>query len=294
MKTTMELTLLELGFKAFDPHELLVHFVARELGFYRGEGLEVRVRDVTFASGSELQIVPFMAACGSALVNALKGGKDRVLMVSTDFPMFWLYAQEELQQVADLKGKTLATYPAPAPPALFLRLALKKYGLDADRDVRLFPARDDGVRLGLLRLGEAQAALISSAVSPLRLSALNLHPLLFLGREIRVPTTGVAAGCDLLERDPDLVRRFLRATRQGLKAVRGEPARVVPVLARLLAEETPAAEQAYRRLRDLYTRSGRSTPEILENGVRLAASALDVAMPDDPGTVYDFSYQPPE
>jgi hypothetical protein len=42
------MTTITLGFKAFDPHELLCHFVADMAGLYRRESLQVELADITF------------------------------------------------------------------------------------------------------------------------------------------------------------------------------------------------------------------------------------------------------
>jgi len=53
-----------------------------------------------------------------------------------------------------------------APPAHFLRMIIKSVGLDPDRDLSIEAVRDDRARLGLLRSGDAVAAIISAAVLP--------------------------------------------------------------------------------------------------------------------------------
>lgn len=50
----MPLKTNRLGFKAFDPHELLCHFLAEHSGYYRDAGLQVELSDITFTPDTEL------------------------------------------------------------------------------------------------------------------------------------------------------------------------------------------------------------------------------------------------
>ena len=76
-----------LGFKAFDPHELLCHFVAAEGGLYSRHGIRVRLVDITFVPDAELPAELFQVSCGAALAGALQGNGQRVVFVATDRPM---------------------------------------------------------------------------------------------------------------------------------------------------------------------------------------------------------------
>lgn len=99
---------MRLGFRAYDPHVLLVHFVAERAGLYGS--LEVTLVDLRRREQPHDAAV----ACGSALFAALAGAAIRVLLSAATAPMFWLYGA----------GSRIATYPPGAPPGRFLKLAL--------------------------------------------------------------------------------------------------------------------------------------------------------------------------
>ena len=156
---------IECGIKAFDIHELLCHFVAKRCGFYVAAGLDVRLVDTTFTPDERLPDADFFqVACGAAFQS--RTVPFRIFLAAVTKPMFWLYAGARIAAVEQLAGKRIATYPALAPPYWFNRIALRNHGLDPDHDVEMLPARDDVARLGLLREGAVDAALISSAISP--------------------------------------------------------------------------------------------------------------------------------
>jgi len=200
---------MRLGFRARDPHELLVHFVAGRAGLYREAELEVELVDLR--AGER----PYDAtcACGTALFQALAGRPVEILLIASPAPLFWLYGRRG----ADLDGAPIATYPPAAPPARFLALALALSPALGAR-ATFMPAGDDAARLALIRSGEADAVLLSSATPPPRVPG-DLALLFCVADRIRVPTTGVAAA---RERDP-AVERLVEAHRRALALLASKP-----------------------------------------------------------------------
>jgi hypothetical protein len=195
---------VELGFRAYDPHELLPHAVARRHGLYEQAGVHVRLRDLTFGPDDALQV-----SCGSALLAALGGAERRVLLVAARAPLFWLAGRAPLEP-----GATVASYPEGSPPALFARLVVGP-------EAALVPARDDAARIGLVRDGAADAAVVSSAVPPSRLEAAGLRELEAFTDVLRVPTTGLAAK-GLADGEADAVGAALRGALRLLASDPGE------------------------------------------------------------------------
>ena len=173
---------LRLGFRAFDPHELLVHFVAERAGLYRDVEVDVELLDLRAGERPH----DATCACGSALFQALEGAPIEIVLIASKAPLFWLYGRG-----SHIDGARIATYPPGAPPARFLELAL-------DRRVMFVPARDDAARLALVSEGEVDGVLLSSATPPGRLPA-GLTEIFCLADRVRVPSTGIAAP---RERDP--------------------------------------------------------------------------------------------
>ncbi|MBA3246009.1 MAG: hypothetical protein H0T61_12655, partial [Actinobacteria bacterium] len=117
---------LELGFKAFDPHELLPHFVARRRGFYAEEDVEVRLVDI--ALRPDVPPPPAQVSCGAAALAVAAGAPARIVFVACAAPLFWLYGCG-VEPLAD--GARVAAYPELAPPAHFLRTLLERRSVSA-------------------------------------------------------------------------------------------------------------------------------------------------------------------
>jgi hypothetical protein len=168
---------VSVGFRAFDPHELLVHFLAEHAGLYPELGIEVELVDLRRAEAPHDATV----ACGAALFHAIGGAPVEILLIASAAPLFWLYGR------AALPGSRVASYPPGAPPARFLELALGE-------SATFLTARDDAARLALVRSGQADSALLSSATPGPRVP--DLRQLFCLADRVRVPSTGIAAPPD--------------------------------------------------------------------------------------------------
>src|SRR5262245_4990544 len=103
---------LQLGFKAFDFHELLCHFIAMRAGLYLQHGLQVSLVDTTFIPDDKLPSDLVHAACGAALAMWLRGAPYRVVCVAIDRPMFWLYGRSEYAGIDSLRGARIAGFPS--------------------------------------------------------------------------------------------------------------------------------------------------------------------------------------
>ena len=55
------MTTVQLGFKAFDAHELLCHFIAAKAGLYQRHRLQIELVDITFAIDTDLPQDMFQA-----------------------------------------------------------------------------------------------------------------------------------------------------------------------------------------------------------------------------------------
>jgi len=276
-----------LAFMAHDVHELGCHFVARHAGLYQRHGLKPRLLDAAVMTGN-LPERSFQAACGAALAAWLKGTDIKVIFAATDRPMFWLYGQQGVNDVTDLRRARIAGYPAAAPPAAFLRELLARRGL-ADAGTEILPARDDVARLGMLKDGSVAAALLSSAIAPDVMAGLGFTQLIFLGDELRVVTTGLAVTPGFWQREPGLSAAMCRCYADAQALIHNDPDSLSAALRAAVVPVQGLADGLAAVLRDCYTRDGRSPLENVMAGVGLMAAALGVSKIRPAGDLYDFS-----
>ena len=256
-----------LGFKAFDCHELLCHAIAQSAGFYSDKNLSVQLVDTSFVPDEALPENTLHANCGAALASFLTGKKRKVVFVACDKPMFWLYTGLDVTTVSDLGQARVASFPDTAPPALFLRKLLS----DSGASCGLLPSRDDVARLGLLRSGSVDAALLSSLYLPYQIESWGLKTLAFVGDKLRLPSTGLAVPDEMIEREPCLVATMVEIFQRSMKAIFDDDAVLSHVLRDtfLMAEE--GLEQARETIRKCYNPFGFSDETPLQEAVDAVA-----------------------
>lgn len=278
------------GIKAFDIHELVCHLLAKRLGFYADEDLDVRVIDVTFTPDDKLPTENyFQVACGAAYLGRREGFAFKVLFAATARPMFWLHARSGIDSIEQLAGKRLASYPSVAPPHYFNRVALRNHGIDPDRDLDFWPCRDDIIRLALLREGDVDAALISSAVSPVSVRRLGFHTISWMGDEQTFVTTGVATLESILRDQPDVIDGIVRAFSRSLDIVNTDPDRTTEVIADVLQLPESLAAETYRLFHPAFTTNGRVATGDLESGLELVGAEVTKGQTVRVADLYDFS-----
>jgi hypothetical protein len=269
---------VHLGFKAFDPHELACHFVARRAGLYAARGLEVRLLDTTFIPDEQLPPRTFHAACTAALHAWLRGAPMKVVFVACDRPMFWLVGRAGAL-APEHPGCRIAGYPPGTPPAEMLRMVLETGGDPSHRETVVLPVRDDGARLGLLMGGDVDAAVISSAVPFASIARRGLETLRFFGDVLRVPTTGLAVHSGLLACEPDLVQAMRGCYRESLRLLHADEQLANEALVGCLALEADDAREVVAVLRHCYTPDGCSTTAIESAAIEAVRQALGLSAP---------------
>jgi len=277
-----------LGFRAFDAHELLCHFIAVQAGLYRRHGLQVSLEDITFIADPDLPGSWFQASCGAALTSAVSGIPQRVLFVGVDKPMFWIYATQNIKRLDELANRNLATFPAFAPPHRLANIVLARAGVTGSKSPKLHAARDDTARLGLLRSGHVDAAVISSAMAPARLKQLGFGALAFLGDELRVPTTGLGIDQSFVENEPELTRLMVDIHKESLALMHDDLKLVSRVLQDVFDVYAGHADATARQFIACYTKNGTTTGEIAQAAINAISDSLKLDARPDWREVYLF------
>jgi ABC-type nitrate/sulfonate/bicarbonate transport system substrate-binding protein len=282
---------VSLGFKAYDLHELACHFVAVSAGLYAECGIDVQLEDTRQIPDAGLPDGRFSVACGAAVMRWLSGDELKVLFVTTEKPMFWLFSHSRISGVEGLRGKRIATYPDSAPPAQFLRIILTEAGLTPDHDVKFEAAPDDASRVEMMQSGHVAAALVSSATLPQRVSERGFRELLCLGDRFRLPTTGLAVTLRTFDEDPETVAVMRDCFRASLRLIHTDAEALRQALHDGHLVRSRNLELAVELARRHFTPDGLVSEKHVVPAVHRLADALNVTVPADPASLYDQVYR---
>jgi ABC-type nitrate/sulfonate/bicarbonate transport system substrate-binding protein len=277
------------------PSKSLTWFPAhltREKGFYSAEGLDVdfvimkpQVALQALVAGD----VGYTTALGSTMRSAIRGLPLRVVMTITDKPLFALIARPGINSGEDLKGKLLGISSFGASSDTLARAVLRRYKLDAAKDVKILALGGGTNRIAAIKSGAIDAALIEAPYNVM-LEREGFRKILFVGDLIPSPLAGFGTTLDKIRRQPDEIQRLVRATLRGIqyaKSNRQESARSIMKWAEM---DQALAEGSYEMAAASWSNSGAANPQ----GVQIAMEEIKTeqkldALPD-PSKAFDWSF----
>jgi NitT/TauT family transport system substrate-binding protein len=195
------------------------HLLAKELGYYAEEGIHIEpilmpggIATPALLSGD----IHFSTSSGSAMTAILRGFDLRVVFAAMDRPFYTLFTHsKDIRKAVDLKGKKIALQSRGDSTQISMTLWLKKHGVDP-RDVTWLVVPSQDGRVAALLRGHVDV-ITSTPRSTIALKAAQhqIYEIAYLGREVKMHFTGLAAAKKLLDTKADMIRRFLRATAKG-------------------------------------------------------------------------------
>jgi NitT/TauT family transport system substrate-binding protein len=273
-------------------------FSAITKGYYKEEGLDLDVIESAGGVATPALVsgdVQFSTSGSSAISAIMKGARLKVLLVGEDRPSWQIWTTKpELKTLQDLKGLQIGVLSRGDTGEVAIRYVLKKNGLPQDF-VSFTPMGSSlGTRMAVVRSGSLPAAVLQPAeVETLRGSGAfaNAHMILDLAEEVRSTFNGLATSDDMIKKSPDVVLRFVRATRKGMIYARDNRDGAIEVFVKSMKATPDAAVHGYDELRKVMAQEGTISPEAQANELALRGDMLNMAANQVPptSTVFDFS-----
>ncbi len=282
-------------------------FIAEAAGFFAEEGIDLELFEVESGAlataalvAGQVQITdadPFQA------VELRRQGKQILFIynltkrVTLDMVMHPEVARAKgisrttplAQRLAALRGLKLGITRPGAATDVYMRYYLKRAGIDPDRDVQLISIGGGGSLLAALRTRQIDAFHLS-APTPYIAEQDGYGVFIIKGSAGDVPEldgiiyTGIAVHNVYANRNPDVLRRWIRAAQKGYRLMRTDPtaavthlrkhvardpallARILPDLISALSEDGVMSEQIMQRTLDFLFEIGeiRSKPSAKE------------------------------
>lgn len=189
-------------------------------GFYKEEGLDVEVMNVkadVLISGMTAGEIDYATSAGSVLRAAVQGLPVRMLMYMALKPDFTLISQPEINSVADLKGKVVASSSAAATSTVSLLRTLKHFNVDPS-EVTIQYIAGSQERIAALKSRAIDAAVLTM---PFEITAaeMGLKELFFSGGIMDIPFSGIGTTKEKISKETDEVKAVLRATMKSMKYI---------------------------------------------------------------------------
>jgi len=216
--------------------------------------------------------ISFTAA--GATVAANLQGSDVVLLGATiDSLPFELWSVPSIKQPEQLKGTKLGVSRIGATTDFIARYLLKKWNLQADREVAIFQTGSGPQVFAALKGGAVQSGVLSTGPETLNAEAAGFFRLADISTSGLVyPFGPFAARQSFLKAHADLAMRFMKAYVEGLHRFKTDKAAALSVLEKYMKQKpTAAAEKIY----ELYaTRYFKRAPEATSAAIQTILEEL--------------------
>lgn len=208
---------------------------------------------------------------GQALSAYLKGVDVRIISGLVNAIPFQLWVKPEISSVKDLRGKLIANTPPGTSLNLANQVMLARAGLDPLRDVKLVAFGRLGLVSQALFTGVVDAALLSPPET-IEAKKSGLHMIMDMATaRIPCPFTSVVTTRAMLEKEPLLLGRSLKAILHGVNLALTNPNLAKKTIGRTMRLTDPEAiEEVYQRVTMVYERFPVVSKEAVDTILKLA------------------------
>ncbi len=221
---------------------------ARDVGLYEKYGLDGKL---VFIQGGSVLLQAMIAGQAQAAQNGiaetvtaiLRGGDVRMLGVTSKIFPYSMIVAKNIKSAKDLVGGKLAVNRLADVSAIASQVALRKLGLNPDKDVTMLQVGGSPQRLAALQSGAVQAAALDF-MSGLRLSKLGYTVLSQVS--LNYPYLGPVVSGRFLRENPAAAEAFLKAFVEAIARFKQNREEGVKALARYMkSNETDLLNKAY-------------------------------------------------
>jgi len=270
------------------------HFVAKELGYYRDEGLSVEI--IAMPGGLATQALVagdlhFSTSSGSSLNASLRGIKLKVVYVNLDRPLYKILSwRDDIRKVTDLRGKGIGIASRGDTMEGAANLLLRKNGMDPVRDV-IWVALGTGGRVTSLAAKTVDSAVLGFADSlRMQTRGFPVHEVANIGKEIKMLYTGLAVSEEMVVKRPDLVRRFLRATVKGREFVKRNKTQALALGKKYDKAPDDVRGADYDATMEMMTADGTEDLETQKSDIETAKRMLNIQKDVPSEQIFDFRF----
>jgi len=295
-RTKPEMTKLSIGLPV-PAFSLLPTWVAEEKGFFKEEGItEVKI----LAFRGDADVVQALAA-GSVDLNIASltglvttigaGQKFRAVWAGYNMPIFEWYAQPKYKSIAETKGGRYGISKFGAMTDFLTRYALRKAGLNPEKDVNILQIGPDAQNLAALLAGQLDATILSI---PFSYMAAEKGLVKVMSQRENVspdyPTHVVYGKEDFIAKNPNTVKACLRATGKAIDWIRANPEDAAQLASKQLKLTIDYCRKGIDAFRDGWFSDGRLPQEGMKVFWTIAVEAGDVKEPWPNSTWLDDTF----
>jgi len=237
--------------------------------------------------------VQFLAAGSTATISARLGGADiTMLAVQSNKFDYTLFVNSEIKSPQDLRGKIVTGTRPGASADSALRLVLRKWGLEPDKDVIFISvAESQQGRLNALYRGSVSATVLAPPFDSMA-RQLGLRELADLRKlDVEYSGTSIAATGGYVKSHPAAVESFLKGYIESLHFMRTQREKSVAAIMKYLKmRDREKAEEGYNYYVELMPLMPYASPTGVRTVLEFLAGRQPRAATASPEEFYDMSF----
>jgi NitT/TauT family transport system substrate-binding protein len=261
---------------------ILPLWMAKDAGFYAREGLDVEqiwIQGNPAAAALIAGEIDLLYCIPHNIISAMAGGADLQFVASIYNRMqYRIVAAAGIDKIEQLKGKVVGIARIHDVSHFYFRLALQRYNMNAERDVRMAAVGGQNDRVLALKNGRVAATILNPA-NAMVLESSGFKTILDM-ETLNFPVVGnmTAVRRSMLKERRPVVVKFLRALIASMKKIQEDPELSKKVLAKnLRLQDKAIIEENYRFNSGKYLES---VPTMPLDGLRYAIDSLVPTVPN--------------
>jgi NitT/TauT family transport system substrate-binding protein len=259
-------------------------------GIFKREGVDLQFRamppSLTFPAMAAGE-VDYTSQVGSAFRAIVRGFPAKVLAIGLNRPLFFIVAQPKVTSPRDLLGKKFAVSSLSGAGARSARIALKKLGLNPEKDVTFIVIGNVTTRVAALEAGSIEATVLQPPYN-IHMRRRGFNQVIFSGALVSDFIAGVISTRDKLERNPAQVKALVKGFLQSLTALKNNRQAAVDFLSTRYRLDLEAASELYDMLMQVLTVDGTVSPQELRDYVDLIKEETRIKTPVVADDLVDF------
>lgn len=257
-------------------------YLAEEAGFYKDEGLKVKI--VAFRGGSDLtrgvvaESVQVGVAAPTSVLSAIAADQSvKVFFGGFNMTPFFWYALPSIKSMQEAKGKRFGITRFGSSTDVLTRFALVKNGLDPQKDARIVQGGGSPERLAAMETGQIDIGIFTW---PHNFVAADRGYTLVASQSDLMPDFPIQsffAMQKFIDRNPGTLQGVLRAFIRGVALAKADKTRAVETLVKRVKLDPSYAARAYDQMIGGWREDGRLASEQgLDKFFEMAIAAKDV------------------
>jgi len=263
-----------------------------ERGFYRDEGIDLVYVSLRADLGIKALLsgdIDYSYSTGTIIRGAILGLPVRNLSFDFSRVLHALMSRPDIPNAAALKGKRVGVSSFGATGDLAARVGLRSLGLDPEKDVTIITLGTDTLRHAALIAGTVQATHMPVPLN-IQLKKEGYHELVYAGKILQRPLTGLATSVEKIQKNPGQVRRMVRAFVRATRALKSERAGFIAFAQKKYGYSKDVMEEAYKYLIDALSQDGFVDDSSLQAAIDEAKGLAKITKPISQSDVVDYSF----